>query len=151
VLQLSILLRIFLPARLAARRRLPFRVRGRWWFWGGLAMVIAVALLGVKAPGAIVGIEDPGLRRLLWRTFAWVCLGCVIGGFGAMVVGAALMRGSRRLPGVVVELLARGDFLGARSKVLSKKRSDPALRYLAAVAAVAARQREVGTAELEAI
>ena len=151
VLQLSILLRVFLPARLAARRRLPFRVRGRWWFWGGLGMVIAVALLGVKAPGVILGIQDPAFRRFLWKAFPWVGLASTLGGFAAMVAGGLLMRGSRKLPGTVVELLARGDFLGARGKVLSRKCTDPALRYLAAVAAVAARQREVGTAELESI
>jgi Zn-dependent protease with chaperone function len=151
VLQLGILLAVFLPARLAARRRLTFRVRGRRLFWGGLLATVAGAVSGVVLPPIIDQVVDPRLRRLLAEVALWSGVSLVLGGLLMLLVGAVLIARNRRFPGQVVGRLAQGDFLGARSLVASRRRPDPGLRYVGAIAAVAAGQRALGINELETL
>src|SRR5262249_32033739 len=144
VLQIAILLVMFVPARLAARRRLRFQLPGRRWFWGGMVLAIGAMVSGFHVPRAILFFASGLAPRYLANAWLFLEIGLLFAGLVAMLVGAIRIRRGRSFPGKVLGLLAQGHFGEARNLVLQRKSSDPALRYLAAIAGIAAGDRALG-------
>src|SRR5262249_17040552 len=105
LLQLAALLAVFLPAQLAARRRLRFRLpRGRR-FWGGVGPLAAGSFGGVWLPAAIAGIGNSELRRIVGTVATWSAILLAGGGLLAFLGGMVLLARNRGFPGKVVGLL----------------------------------------------